>query len=77
MARLTKLAIEPMQDDPKGLKELLTDRNHNWLPLIEAMFADNAENSDKEFILVGVAHLVGRENVLSLLKRKGYLIKQL
>ena len=72
VAKLTKLAIEPMQDDPISLKQLLTDRNHNWLPLIEAMFGDN----NKEFVLVGVAHLVGKENVLALLKSKGYRIEQ-
>lgn len=75
--RLTKLAIEPMQEDPKSLKTLLTDRNQNWLPLIEGMFANNAKKNDKEFVLVGVAHLVGRGNVLSLLKRKGYRVEQL
>jgi len=76
-AKLTKLAIEPMQDDPKSMKTMLTDRNRNWLPLIEGMFADNGKHIDKEFVLVGVAHLVGEGNVLALLKRKGYRVEQL
>ena len=71
--QLNQLAIKPMQDDPKSLKTMLIDRNRNWLPHIEGMFGD----ADKEFVLVGVAHLVGRDNVLALLKRKGYRVEQL
>jgi len=74
---LSKLAIEPMLDDPKSLKTLLTDRNRNWISQIESMFTANGKGSDKEFILVGIAHLVGRDNVLSLLKAKGYRVEKL
>jgi len=75
--KLTRLAIKPMQDDPKTLKTLLTDRNRNWIPHIERMFDDNGNNSEKELILVGIAHLIGNDNVLSLLKNKGYRVDQL
>jgi len=73
--QLNKLAIEPMKDDPKTIKTLLTDRNRNWVPHIERMFSGNG--SDKEFVLVGVAHLVGNNSVLSLLKAKGYRVEKL
>lgn len=73
-AKLAQLAIEPMQEDPQSLKTLLTDRNRNWVPQIERMFTANERNNEKEFVLVGVAHLVGQNNVLSLLKRKGYQV---
>jgi len=71
--QLNKLAIEPMKDDPETLKALLTDRNRNWISDINKMFTDN----DKEFVLVGVAHLVGDNSVLSLLKAKGYRVDKL
>jgi len=74
-AKLEKLAIEPMKEDPRTLKTLLTDRNRNWLPHIERMFTGNSR--DKEFVLVGIAHLVGKDNVLALLTRKGYRVEQL
>ncbi len=74
--QLNKLAILPMKDDPKTLKQLLTDRNKNWLPHIERMFAGNGKSSDTEFVLVGVAHLVGDKSVLSLLKAKGYRVEK-
>ena len=75
--QLNKLAIKPMQDDPKTIKTLLTDRNRNWMPHIERMFAGNGKSSDKEFVLVGVAHLIGDKNLLALLKAKGYRVEQL
>ncbi len=71
--QLNKLAIEPMKDDPETVKLMLTDRNKNWIKDIDKMFTDN----DKEFVLVGVAHLAGKNNVLALLKNKGYQIEKL
>ncbi|PKI17726.1 TraB/GumN family protein [Colwellia sp. 12G3] len=75
--QLKTLAITPMEDDPKTLKKLLTDRNKNWIPHIEAMFAGNGKSSNKEFVLVGVAHLAGNESVLALLKAKGYRVEKI
>jgi hypothetical protein len=34
-------------------------------------------DSHKEFVLVGVAHLVGRDSVLALLKAQGYNIEKI
>jgi len=70
--KLAELVIEPMKDDPKTLKSLITDRNENWIPHIEKMFGDK----DKEFVLVGVGHLVGDQSVLALLKAKGYKVEK-
>ncbi|PKG81559.1 TraB/GumN family protein [Colwellia sp. 75C3] len=74
--QLNTLAIMPMKEDPKTLKQLLNDRNKNWIPHIERMFANNGKSSDKEFVLVGVAHLAGDESVLALLKAKGYRVEK-
>lgn len=71
--KLIKLAITPMESDPKSLKVMLTDRNRNWIKDIVPMFSDN----DREFILVGVAHLIGKNSVLNLLKAKGYRVEKL
>ncbi|MFQ3278007.1 MAG: hypothetical protein ACI8SC_002516, partial [Colwellia sp.] len=35
------------------------------------------KSSDKEFVLVGVAHLVGDKSVLALLKAKGYRVEKM
>lgn len=71
--QLYNVAIKPMKSDPKTFKTMLTDRNRNWIQDIDKMFNDN----DREFVLVGVAHLVGRDSVLDLLKAKGYAVKAL
>lgn len=75
--QLHKLAIIPMKEDPKTFKKLLTDRNRTWISHIERMFADNGKSTDKEFVLVGVAHLAGDKSVLTLLKNKGYRVEKL
>jgi hypothetical protein len=72
--QLYQLAIKPMVDDPKTINALLIQRNKNWVPHIERMFKND---SHKEFVLVGVAHLVGRDSVLALLKAQGYTIEKI
>lgn len=71
--KIYELGVKPMSEDPKTVKAMLTDRNQNWIPQIEAMFGDK----DKEFVLVGVAHLVGDKSVLQLLEVKGYKVEKL
>jgi uncharacterized protein YbaP (TraB family) len=71
--QLNKLAIEPMQEDINTLNTLLIDRNKTWIKAISKMFT----NKEKEFVLVGVAHLVGDDSVLALLKAKGYRVEKL
>ncbi len=68
---LNKVALEDMQqNDPNSYKQIITDRNNDWLPKVEAMF-----NNDKnEFVLVGVAHLAGQDSLLTLLENKGYKV---
>lgn len=65
--------VEKMKDDKKMFQTMMIDRNYDWVPKIEAMFNDQ----DKEFVLVGVGHLVGEDNVLQLLEAKGYQIEKL
>lgn len=66
--------VEPMlTETPDLYASLLVQRNNNWLPAIEAMF----ETQDTEFVLVGVAHLVGDHGLITMLQDKGYDIVQL
>lgn len=58
---------------PKLYKELLTDRNENWLPMIDAY----QKTLQKEFILVGVGHLVGPDGIVEGLRKKGYQVEKL
>lgn len=58
---------------PRIYEKLITERNAQWLPRIEAYL----RTPEKEFILVGVGHLVGPEGIIATLRRKGYKITQL
>ena len=58
------------KNDPATYKQLMTDRNNNWLVKVEQMF-----NNDKsEFVLVGAGHLAGEGSLLTLLENKGYQV---
>jgi hypothetical protein len=52
---------------------ILLERNHAWLPKIEAML----ETPETETILVGVLHMVGEDGLLALLRQQGYTVTQL
>lgn len=71
---LNKLFVYDMKKNfPKLYETLLVERNNNWMPVIESMF----ENNETEFVLVGVAHLVGKDGLLQQLRRKGYKTQKL
>ena len=61
------------QSTPAVFQLMLSDRNNSWLPEIERMLDD----ADTEFILVGVAHLLGPEGLVQQLQDRGYQVEQL
>jgi uncharacterized protein len=71
---LSELFVEDMKAETPALYEsLLLQRNLKWIPQIEAML----EDSDTEFVLVGVGHIIGENGLLDLLEKKGFQINQL
>ncbi|ERM80940.1 hypothetical protein P872_10850 [Rhodonellum psychrophilum GCM71 = DSM 17998] len=50
--------------------QLLTDRNKNWIPLIE-----NHIEEGSTFIAVGAGHLPSETGVISLLRKAGYTVE--
>lgn len=71
---LVELFVEDMEQNTPGVyQSLLLDRNHKWMPILEAMFDD----ADTELVLVGVAHLVGDDGLVELLRARGYQVEQL
>ena len=72
---LTELVSE-MHDTEVGQRfyqRLLTERNQDWVEQIDAML----QTPQVEFVLVGALHLAGPDNVLDLLKARGYQVRQL
>lgn len=57
---------------PQMYNNLLVKRNFNWIKEIDRLI----KTSDKEFILVGAAHLAGNDSVQNLLKAQGYKIEK-
>jgi len=73
MEALDNLIGEEMTDEAPLRKILLTDRNRNWIPAIKAALAENKTT----FFLVGTAHLIGADSVVSLLDDKKHQISRL
>jgi len=72
LQQMNQFLLKPMSKEfPTLYKEILVDRNNNWMPIIKDMF--NTE--EKEFVLVGFLHLVGEDGLLQQLKKDGYKIE--
>ena len=71
--KIDTLISDDMRKYPSLYKKLLTDRNQSWLPKIEEILKSGPDT----FIVVGAAHLVGKDGVVELLTKKGYKIQQL
>jgi uncharacterized protein YbaP (TraB family) len=70
--QVEKLALEDLRSEPEMYKRLLVERNQQWLPKIEALFS----RPSPAFVVVGAAHLIGPDGLLTVLKSKGYTIEQ-
>jgi uncharacterized protein YbaP (TraB family) len=53
--------------------QMILQRNKNWAPKIEGFLNRNGN----VLIIVGAAHLVGKNGVIEMLRQKGYVLEQL
>ncbi len=65
---LEKALHEGFDQFPALYRALTTDRNRKWLAEIQPLLRDNQDY----LIVVGALHLVGRDGVIELLRRRGY-----
>jgi uncharacterized protein len=72
-ATVERLVLDEVKDDPVTYKRLLVDRNRNWLPTLDALLNRNA----RAFVVVGAAHLIGPDGLLTMFRAKGYKVEQL
>jgi uncharacterized protein len=72
-AGLGEMFIEQMGDQPQALERLLFERNRSWIPRIEALLAGER----RAIVVVGVGPLAGEQNVIDLLRERGYTVTQL
>lgn len=74
MEKLDQIMIADLQARwPKLYKKLISDRNRNWLPRIDAY----QKTPGTEFVLVGVGHLVGPDGIVEALRKRGYRVDKL
>jgi uncharacterized protein YbaP (TraB family) len=71
-ASIEQTLLSAFTDYPAAYQSLIVERNQNWMPQIEGCF----EKPQPCLVVVGAAHLVGRDGLLTLLQRKGYRIEQ-
>lgn len=70
--RLIETFLVPMQEQPEIYEKILTERNQNWIPVLE----DLAMKKQKTLVVVGTAHLVGKGGVVELLLERGYDVER-
>jgi uncharacterized protein len=68
-----KLFLGSLSEFPQIREVLLDERNRNWLGQIEKLLQQREET----LIVVGAAHLVGKNGVIELLKARGYKVEQM
>jgi uncharacterized protein len=71
-AAVEKLTLTSFKESPELYQTLLVERNQNWVPHVEKCLSDNAGC----FVVVGAAHLVGRDGLPTLLAKKGHKVTQ-
>jgi uncharacterized protein YbaP (TraB family) len=73
VAGLDKLLNKTRSASPGMFARLVTNRNRSWIPKIAAMLNGTSD----ALVVVGAAHLVGKQGVVELLRAQGYTIEQM
>jgi hypothetical protein len=69
---LEPLLLDSMKEYPEVYKKLILERNRRWVPQIEKILGQ----SGATLVVVGAAHLVGKDGVVEMLKERGYKVEQ-
>jgi len=67
-----RIVLSELKQEPLLYQRLLVERNRNWIPKIEALFA----RPRHALVVVGAAHLVGPDGLIAMLRAKGYTVEQ-
>jgi uncharacterized protein len=71
LVALEGLLKQGMDESPELFGVIITDRNRNWLPRIEQMLADPAQDY---LVVTGALHMIGPQGLVELLRGRGYKI---
>lgn len=72
LATIEKLTLTAFLESPELYQRLLLERNQNWVPHVERCLSEKAGC----FVVVGAAHLVGKDGLPAMLAKKGYKVTQ-
>lgn len=72
VTKLYDLFVNYFDNDKDLIDLMLNDRNHNWIPTLKQLAAE-----DKIFVGVGAGHLGGAEGLIKLLQEEGYIVTAL
>lgn len=72
VSALEAFLFEGFKDNQRLYERLLVERNQNWLPALDACL----EAPRPCFVVVGAAHLIGPDGLITLLKQKGLSVQQ-
>ncbi len=70
--QLSSLLNAGMQEYPELYEKILIERNRRWVGGIEQLI----QQESGAMVVVGAAHLVGKDSVVEMLKAKGYSVEQ-
>lgn len=71
LSYLEAMYVQTMKDDfPDLYQSLLVERNKAWMPALVEM----GETPETEFVLVGVAHLLGSDGLIQSLEQQGFQV---
>jgi len=73
LEQLNAMMMDSFKDYPDMYRQFVTDRNKAWAEKLEGL----ADKDKTCMVVVGTAHLAGKEGLLELLKAKGYSVEQL
>jgi len=72
-ATVERIVLDDVKGDPLMYGRLLVNRNRTWFPTLDALL----KRTGRAFVVVGAAHLVGPDGLLTMFKAKGYKVEQL
>ena len=70
---MDKLVTDNFRDFPQLQKKFVADRNRSWVGSIDKHLRGNKD----VLVIVGAAHLIGKDSVVELLSKKGFKVEQL
>lgn len=65
--------LASMKEYPELQEKIIDQRNRAWLPQIERLL----KSQEDVLVVVGAAHLIGKNGVIELLKGRGYKVEQM